>query len=209
MKTDKLQNSSPNFSGVIPIRVYIDGMQTFTEKNMKTAAHQLTKILAGPVKNDEFSLNIARKFARKDPDFDLLRAYEGFKLPDKRKKSTPSDFFRIIRDKQHNRFYLFTGLQGEHTAQLGKKIGIERSAANIRNCPQCFELFVANKNYEAYIKNCLENLKLRITETYNQITRQKLGTPIELNILMKSNKKYGTSAFKTKIEDITFEPDKN
>ena len=197
MQIEKTNNIS--FSGVIPIRVYIDGMETLADKNIRAATRQLTTILAGPAKNSEHSISIIKKLAVRDPDYDFSKGYEGFC---KIKKSTPSDFFRIIHDG--NRYYLFTGYQGEQIAKLGKEVGNQKATAKYNNGENSFDLYVAKRKYEDYIKTSINNIKLRITEYYIKQTRQKTGQPVTLNIFMESNKKYTKTTFKMKLKDIIF-----
>lgn len=202
MQINRSQGTT-SFKGTIPVRVFIDGMETFQEAPIKNAARQLTTILAGPLHGNEQGLHIARKLAGVDPDYNINRAIHGFKLPEKWKKATPSDFFRLLKSDD-GKFILLTGHQGEQMANLGKALGIARGEAKERNCSNSFDVIVAKRNYESYMKNCLKNLKLRITEIFNRNTKQKIGAPIELNIHMTSNKKYGKSTFKMKLSDISF-----
>lgn len=200
-------NSAINFNGTIPIRFYIDGMETFSEKEIKNATRQLTSILAGPIRDDKQKLNIAKKLAAVDPDYNIRRALNGFKLPEKWKSCTPSDFFRVIKNRA-GRLFLLTGYQGEHLAELGKTVGKERIAAKERNCTNSFDLMIAKKNYESFIENCLEKLKLRVTEGFDPTTKQRTGSRVELNIHMISNQKYGKSTFKMTLNDISFTKEK-
>lgn len=203
MQINRSQNNSISFSSVIPLKVYIDGMETFGEKNIKAASRQLVKTLTGPIKNKQKETIIAGKLAQKDPDYDFSRAIYGFIKNNKKEKAVPSDFFRVVRDK-NNRYYLLTGKHGEHLADLGKTVGNERYATKNQNCPNSFDLHVAKKNYERFIRECINNLKLRLTEFYNHNTKQKGGSTVELNIHMESNKKYGKTNFKMNLADITF-----
>ena len=203
MQINRSQNSCINFSSAIPIRVFIDGMETFGEKNIKAASRQLLATIKGPVRNNEKSAIIAGKLAQKDPDFDFSKALDGYKSSQKNEKSNPSDFFRVVKGK-NNRYFLFTGKQGKHLAALGKMIGKERASANTHNKAESFDLYVAKRNYERYIRDCINNLKLRITEFYNPDTMQKTGKPVVMDILMESNKKYGKTTFKMELADIKF-----
>ncbi len=195
--------NSTSFKGVIPIRVYIDGMETFNEKNIKSANRQLIKLLAGPTKDNEKAIRISRKLSLRDPDYDFQQAYYGLKLPEKWKKATPSDFFRLVKAND-GKYYLFTGHQGMHIAKLGKQVGTEKNTAKLNNCPYSFDVYVAKRNYESFIKEATNNLKHRITEFFNKATNQKIGKPVEMDIFMESNKKYGKSTFKMQLSDINF-----
>lgn len=204
MQINRSQNYHINFTSVIPVRVFIDGMETFGEKNIKAAARQLITTIKGPVKYDEKSVIIAGKLAQKDPDFNFSRALNGYISSGKNGKSNPSDFFRLVRDK-NNSYYLLTGKQGEHLASLGKTVGKERASAKDHHQASTFDLYVAKRNYERFIRNCINNLKLRITEFYNPDTGQKTGKPVIMDIFMESNKKYGQTNFKMELSDIKFQ----
>ena len=52
------RSNNPSFTSVVPVRVFIDGLETFNQKNIKTACHQLTSVLVGPAKNNEKNLAI-------------------------------------------------------------------------------------------------------------------------------------------------------
>jgi len=197
-------NFQPKFTSVVPVRVFIDGMETFAESSVKTAGRQLTNILAGPVRGDVKKLQIAKRLAALDPDYDLSAAIAGYNSGDARKKTTPSDFFRLIRG-QSGKFYLFTGAQAERLLCLGKAVGNEKYISKQNNCLNSLDLYVAKRNYEDYIRKTINNVKLRITEFYDKAAGKKLGKPVELNILMTSNQKYGKSTFKMNLSDVIFQ----
>ena len=71
------QQNNISFTSVVPVRVFIDGMETFNPKNLKYATHKLTSVLAGPAKNDNKKLKIIREFAKYDPDYNLELGYNG------------------------------------------------------------------------------------------------------------------------------------
>jgi len=199
------QANNTSFTGIIPVRVFIDGAEKSSEKEIKAATRQLTTLLTGPLRDNEKSLNIARKFALRDSSYNFTQAISGLKLTERWKKAQPSDFFRLIKDGL-NRFFLFTGYQGEQLARLGKAVGQASADARFNNTPENLDLIVAKRNYQGYLRTCLEKLNLRITEGYNQVTRERTGAPVELHIHMDSNKKYGKSTFKMKLADISFIP---
>lgn len=68
-----INNNNPSFTSVIPIRVFIDNMESFSPKLTRAATRQLTTTLAGPVKGDSKKYDIIRKFAQRDPDYDFCK----------------------------------------------------------------------------------------------------------------------------------------
>ena len=179
-------NNSPSFTSVIPLKVYVDGMQTFDEKLIKSACRQLTSVLTStPKTNSERNVKIL--FAEKDPHYSAGK-FVG-------RKVKPSEFARCIRG-QNRDTYLFTGPQAEILTRYGKEVGIERRCCKEHNLENSLDVFVARKNYSRLISNLLDATNLRI--------KDKVGKMLTLNINMNSNKKYGLSTFKTKLNNISF-----
>lgn len=195
-------NNNPSFTSVVPVRVFIDGMETFNQKNIKSACRQLSTILAGPAKNDIKQLSIIREYAKFDPDYILQYGYKGYPKLNNKKNIQPSDYFRCIAD--NTRSYLFTGEQAKKLREFGKAIGEEQQACKARKISNSFDLQVAKKNYGFTISNFIKSTKLRLKESFNSITKQKFGKPVELNINMSSNGKYAQTNFKMKIDNINF-----
>ncbi len=187
-------NGNLSFTSVVPVRVFVDGMETFNQKLIKSSCHQLNNVLKGP-SNSGHKLSIIKKFAQHDPDYNLQMGYYGH-------DSIASDYFRCIT--KNNKSYIFTGAQAEVMKKTGKLIGLERKNCKEKNYATNFDLMFARKSYENNIINFLKNPNLRIKEFLNPNTLQKSGRPVHLNILMSSNKKYGLASFKTHLDDISF-----
>ena len=72
-------NYNQNFTSVVPVRVKIDGLETFDEKVIRSACRQLSNILAGPTKENEAKKIAAiRTFSNSDPDYNLLYGISGY-----------------------------------------------------------------------------------------------------------------------------------
>lgn len=189
-------NSTPSFTGVVPVRVLIDGLETFDEKLIKSSCRQLGTILAGPNKTEE-KLSIIKKFAKYDKDYDLGKGIHGY--PKHHKTIHPSDFFRCIIDR--GRTFLVTGPQAEIIKGFGKAVGAEKEACKMRGIKTSFDLVVAQRNYFRKITDFISASRLRMTE---KSENPKEWNPVTLVIKMKSNEKYGLSTFKMKPDDIEF-----
>jgi len=197
-----------SFTSVVPVRVRIDGLETFDEKVMRSACRQLSNILAGPTKETEAKkIATIRTFSNFDPDYNLLYGISGYPKKFNEKNIQPSNYFRYIYDDEKKRHFFMTGPQAERLEELGHNIGTERKTCRERNIPntRSFDLRVAYGNYWSAIKHFLKMKNLRLTESYNSITNEKAGKPVTLVIDMTSNKKYGLSTFKMKLDNITFE----
>ena len=194
-----------SFTSVVPVRVYIDGMETFNQKNIRSACRQLSTVLAGPVKYDAKKINIVKTFAQHDPDYILHFGLNGYpKIKNSTKKMQPSDYFRFIADDL--RSYLFTGEQAKKLREAGKAVGLEQQTCKARKIQDSFDLHAAKKRYGFTIENSLRSAKLRLRETYDAITKQRTGKPVDLNIHLTSNGKYGQSSFKMFLDKISFTP---
>lgn len=199
---NKNSSQNPCFTSVVPVRVFVDGMETFNQKNIRAACRQLSAALAGPTKNDAKKIGIIREFAKFDPDYRLECGYNGYPKINNRKNMQPSDYFRCIADNTHS--YLFTGEQAKKLKELGKAVGQEQQACKARKIANSFDLQVAKRNYGFTIANFIRSTKLRLRETFDPLTKIKNGKPVELNIHMSSNGKYAQSNFKMFLDNITF-----
>ena len=193
------------FTSVVPVRVRIDGLETFDEKVIRSACRQLSNILAGPTKETEAKkIATIRAFGSVDPDYNILYGISGYPKKWDEKNIQPSNYFRYICDERKRNFFV-SGKQAEKLQELGHSIGTERKVCKGRNIPNSFDLQVAYGNYWGAIKNFLRNKSLRLTESFNSMNNEKSGNPVTLIIDMVSNKKYGLSTFKMKFDNITFE----
>ena len=193
---------NPTFTSVIPLRIFIDGMETFDPKLVRSATKQLTGTLIGPTKKDSKEYEMIKKFAQHDPDYDFFQGVKGYPKTWNKKRTQPSDFFRCITDAKGN--FLFTGLQAKKLKSIGEILGKAQQIRKSKNIDSSFDLFNAKKAYAFNIKEFLNATKLRITESFNSETKQKTGLPVSLNIHLTSNKKYGQKTFKITLEDISF-----
>ena len=193
--------TNPSFTSIVPVKVFIDGKEAIDPKYIRSACRQLSTILVGPAKNTEFNTGIVKEFAKHDVDYSFYGGMNGFPK-DYRGKVTPSNYFRCICDRVGN--FLFTGIHAERLNQLGKSVGAERFSCKTREIADSFDLQVAKSNYGQTISRYINLPFLRMTETYDNFTKQRLGKPVVLNINMKSNGKYGLSTFKTKLDSIGF-----
>ncbi len=194
-------NNNISFRSVVPVRVFIDGMETRDSKLIKSACHKLSYVLAGPPnsKSDEI---IIRKFAQHDPDYMLHFALNGYPKDKSQKALHASDYFRFIL--KDGKTYLFTGAQAEQLKILGKSIGKEKSIGKTYK-NNSFDLFVSQKNYFNAISDFIKASRLRLKKTFDIYTHERIGQPVTLHLQLSSNKKYGRSAFKTEVESISME----
>lgn len=198
-----INNVNPSFTSVMPVRVRIDGKESYSEMFIRPACRKLSAILLGPTNNNEKANNIVKTFAKQDPDYKFNYGLSGHPRKNPLKKSKPSDYFRYIcRNLEH---YFITGVQAEKLKEYGKKVGNEKYAGKVLNVDNSFDIECARGNYWGSMKNYLKNKALRLTEKFNPVTGEKSGSPVSLVIDMKSNGKYGLSTFKMEIDKISFE----
>lgn len=172
--------SQQSFNGVVPIRVFIDGMETFDEKLIKSSCRKLSNILISPQKHPEF----AHEYAKYDTQYKLIDY----------KNCNPSDIFRCIFDRRGK--FLVSGSQANSINIKGKAIGIEKQICKEKGVKTSFDLVQAQKKYYKTISDILSSLKLRLTD--------KNKNAVILNINMKSNGKIGLTTFKMQPENISF-----
>lgn len=161
-------NNSPNFTGIVPVRVFIDGQQTFDEKLIKSATRKLTSALIKPKENP----NLAELFSKFDPQ------YRKGGYP---RDARPSDFFKLIIDKYRGTF-LATGKQTEVLNILGKDIGKEKVLCKERRTASSLDLDVAKRKYSDIISTFLSSAQLRLCTVTDK------WHPVTLNINMKGKK---------------------
>ena len=199
-----ISDNNPSFTSVVPVRVFIDGREAYSEKFVRPACRQLSTILAGPVKeNETIKIAILKMFGAFDPEYNILYGISGYPKKFGQKNIQPSDYFSYTFDK--NGHYFISGTQGEKLRELGHKIGIEQRTCKEHNVKTSFDLDVAKGKYWAAIKYFIRNKSLRLTENFDSDTGKKSGNPVTLILNMSSNKKYGLSTFKMKLESINFE----
>lgn len=198
-------NNSPTFTSVIPVRVKVDGKESYSEYFIRPACRKLSAILLGPThKDDTKKLEIISTFAKIDPDYNFNRGVSGHPKIRFNKRPVPSDYFRYVVQKfQH---YFLTGPQAETLKKLGKHVGNEKYAGKTLEIDNSLDVEVARDNYWGTLRNYVKNKIHRLTESYDPKTEIKFGKPVSLVINMKSNGKYGQSNFKMDVDSISFEP---
>lgn len=203
-----MQVSAVIFTGVVPVRVFIDGHEALDSTNVQKGCRKLIETLAGPLKDDIHAQHIAKKFANMDKDYNYSRAVNGYKSKVFEKgrlvKRTASDFFRFISSRGKN--FIITGPQAEKLAQAGKALGHAKADANHTDAKESFELYQTKRIYGDLINKMTTNRALRIREGYETTTRKNTGRETLLNIFLKSNQKYGKKNFKMEIDNIEFRP---
>ena len=203
-----MQFSSVSFTGVVPVRVYIDGREAIDSQNVQKGCRKLIELLAGPLKNNNHAQKIGRRFAQTDKDYNYARAMTGYQCRvyenGRPVKKTASNYFRFINKQGRN--FLITGPQAEILAQTGKALGLAKAAANMTASKDSFELFTEKNNYSDWINKIISNRVLRMREGYDSATRKNTGNETVLDIFLKSNQKYGKKTFKMEVETIDFKP---
>ena len=160
--------NSPNFTGVVPLRVFVDGQQTYDAKIIKSATRKLTSALIKPQENP----NLAELFSKFDPQY---------KKGGYAQNARPSDFFKLIIDRYRGVF-LATGEQTEIINRYGKDVGKEKLLCKERRTTNSLDLEIAKRKYSDIISTILSSAKLRfctITDKWN---------PVTLNINIKGKK---------------------
>lgn len=161
-------SNSPNFTGIVPVRVFVDGHETLDEKVIKSATRQLTSALTKPKDNPA----LAEYFSKFDPQYAQINSNI---------QTKPSDFFRLIIDKYRGPF-LVTGKQTRYLNELGRSIGIERRACLERGGKDSLDLLVAKRNYGDAIASMLSSANLRLYKVTDQLH------PLTLYINVNSKK---------------------
>ncbi len=198
-------NNNISFSGVIPVKVILDGKETLNKKIVHKACQNAVKGLSGPLREKPDFKVAAAQLSVMDNDYKYARAFFGYDrlIPDQ--KLTASKFFKIIFDK-HNRGYIVTGKPSENLSDLGRQIGLAQRECNEYNVSTSPKLEQAKKNYWQYVADVGNNLLYRIRETFIPNTLEKAGNyqQMNLNVSAKPVKRKGAEDFKVTIDSITF-----
>ena len=189
-------NYSPNFTSVMPVRVKIDGKESYSEYFIRPACKKLSAILLGPTaKNDEKKLNIIKTFAQHDPDYNFNLGLSGHPNTKSGKKAKPSDYFKYFTQKFEH--FFMTGKQAENLKKYGKQVGNEKYTGKILDVDNSFDVEVARDNYWGSLRNYIDKKIYRL--------KDESKNPVSLVIDMTSNKKYGQSGFKMDVDKVSFE----
>lgn len=143
-------SNGPNFTGIVPIRVFVNGQEKCDEKIIRSATRKLTSALIKPEENTE----LAELYSKFDSQYRKKGYPEGAK---------PSDFFRLIIDKSQGAF-LATGPQARRLNELGKDIGKERGLCNERGTKNSLDLIVSKMKYFDAIVSMLKSVNLRLAQ---------------------------------------------
>lgn len=143
-------HNSPSFTGIVPLRVFVDGQQKFEPAIVRSATRKLTSALIKPKENPQ----LAELFAKYDPQ------YRKGGYP---KDAKPSNFFRLIIDRYRG-IFLATGEQTSRLNELGKDIGKEKALCRERRTDSSLDLLVANRKYSDTLATMLSSANLRLSE---------------------------------------------
>lgn len=180
--------NSNTFTSAVPVRVFIDGKESFDEKLIKSSCKELGDMLTNPDLPEE-QRNLSKLYAHYD------RHYSGNKSFPKKYKQ--SEFFRYLQ--YNERAFLITGPQTKYLQRMGAAIGSELKACKEAGIENSFNLTVAKINYRNAIYEILSSRLLRMAEIGENFKKF-----VTLNIYMKSSGKYKSSSFKMKLDNIRF-----
>lgn len=195
LSQNKYKNSvsSPSFSSIMPVKVFIDDLPSTNRSNAKRAIRGLSKILFNSAKNENDKA-IKESFSKYDRDFRHIDD-EGDK----------SKWLRNLPQKG-GISYLFTGPQAEELDALGRKIGPEKNIGLQKlGTARTFEARAKAHDYFNQIKKFIESHNgAWIRESINPQTGIYEGKELGLCIFAKSEGVYGKRGFKLNIDKITF-----
>ena len=161
-------NNSPNFTGIVPLRVFVDGQQQFEPAIVRSATRKLTSALIKPKENPE----LAELFAKYDPQY----RKGGYPA-----KAKPSDFFRLIIDRYRG-IFLATGAQTKRLNELGKDIGVEKALCRERRTESSLDLLVAKRKYSDTLATMLSSANLRLCEMSDR------WCPLTIDLIVQGKK---------------------
>lgn len=197
--------SKVNFTGVIPVRVFVNGKETLDGKLIHKTCQAVVKGIAGPLCDKPDFKPVAAQLAVMDNDYKFARAFYGYShiLPDQ--KLTVSKFFKIITDR-NKRGYIVTGAPSEKLSELGKEIGRAQRECKEYAVKDSPRLQSAKDEYWRYIAEVGNNLLYRIKETFSPTNLVKIGKyqQMDVHISVKPVKVKGKPDSKIKIENISF-----
>ncbi|HNW25787.1 MAG TPA: hypothetical protein PKI94_03255 [Candidatus Gastranaerophilaceae bacterium] len=195
MQVNSVQRNNPNFTSVIPVKVYIDGLPSVDRKNIQKAIKALSNILVHGSKGKEQSKNIIKIFINAVKDFKFLPGVE-----------EPGRCLRNYIFKKEVDAYLFTGSEAWNIDALARKIGPAKSKGlDAYGTSKTFEASARGNSYFDKILEYIKNPKLRLKEVKETGNGPMIGDPMRLNVFMTSSGEYGKSNFKLNLENIGFE----
>lgn len=195
MQVNSVQRNNPNFTSVIPVKVYINGLPSIDRKNIQTAVRSVSKILIHGPKNDEQSKNIIKIFMNFVKDFKYLPKVE-----------EPGRCLRNYIFNKEAEAYLFTGAEAWNLDALARKIGPAKAKGlDAYGTTKTFEASARGNSYFDKILQFIKAPKLRLKEIKEASNGAVAEHPLRLNIFMTSRGEYGKSNFKLNLENINFE----
>jgi len=198
MRVEWSQNN-PQFSGVMPVRVFIDGTQVTSEQLITKSCRQAIKALTTKSEPNSIETKSMLEYASKDKDYNphhilYTRQYSP--------KMMPSDFIRIVHKNSNS--YFVTGKDADQIRIVGKAIGKIQSFLIKMGYKDSIDLQMAKRAYHDTIENIIQKRSLRVTEGYDNKTNKRTGRPLIMLLKMKSNGKYGQNNFNIKFDGIQF-----
>lgn len=198
-------NSSTNFKGITPIRVYKNGVEVLDRQIVENVSEKAIKAFGGPLENKYKP--IAAQLAVRDKDYSYPRAIAGYVNKFRNPDEVNSDFIRVIYDK-NNRGYLVTGPMSTDLKVLGHNIGIAKKECAQQGLRTSDKYEQARKLYGEYVKNIGNNMRNRVREAFDSINGEKYGKYQEMRIDITTtphNKKAkGQITERVMIENISF-----
>ncbi len=195
MQVNPVQRNNPNFTSVIPVKVFIDGAPAVDRPNIQKAIKALSNILVHGSNGKEQSKNIIKIFINAVKDFKFLPRVE-----------EPGRCLRNYISKKDVDAYLFTGSEAWNIDAIARKIGPAKSKGlNAYGTTKTFEAKARGNSYVNKMLEYIKNPKLRLREVKETGNGTMIGEPLRLNIFMTSRGEYEKSNFELNLENIGFE----
>ena len=196
-------NSKQSFYGITPIKVYKNGQEVLDRRAIRNSCSKVIKAFCGPLESKY--KQAAAQLAVRDADYMYHRAYKGYANKFENGDAVPSDYIKIIYDK-NNRGYLITGKLNEILNKLGHNIGVAQKENKSLGLSTSQKLENAKQQYWDFIKSIGNDVSLRTRATFNPYTLEKIGPEQEIivNRSTKEQKVKGNIVEKVNIENINF-----
>ncbi len=186
MQINKIDNSI-NFTSVIPVRVFYDGLEATGKTNIMRGCQKAINVMCGPIKqNPEFDTAL-RYLHYFDKDYSYYRAINGF---DKTGNITCSVMC--------NKGYIFTGNEANALKNNGKEIGSQKRICNDLGIVSSYEHKNAKLSYRGLVKRFISQ-KSRHLNTKIEENGKIVNKPVVMEIHMSEPKKN-----KFKLDKILF-----
>lgn len=174
-----------NFTGVIPVKVHINGTPSTEPRHIRQACNRVVKLMAGPAdfKHKEFY----KQLATMDNEYSLNRALRGYchnyrdgygrVISEK-----PSDYFKTIFNLSNDRGYITTGQDSVDISIIGKRIGIAKLRCNESGFVESCEHRDTLSRYKELVNGIINDLKRRVTASVQEDLFTTKKKPVTLNI---------------------------